>query len=182
LTTSITAPTGGGARQYAPHRLATVRDLATRSVAGRLAAATLAAAVLDAGFAVVTDIGVAGRYNFETLLQYIATGLFGHDAYRSGWDGVGTATLGFATHVALAGAFATAFAVTAGPRLRTQAVLIAAGLTYGVGVWILMANAVLPVLGVAHEPIASGYWWAFLIDHALLVGLPISLITSRRTQ
>lgn len=57
--------------------------------------------------------------------------------------------------------------------------MTAAGIAYGAAVWVLMANAVLPALGVAHEPLGGHYWWAFLTGHALLVGLPISLLTTR---
>ena len=179
MITPLTTRAHGSANGSGPATLTGLRDLAVRTPAGRVAAATLAAAVLDAGFALITYVGVAGRYNFETLLQYIATGLLGHGAYRAGWAGVGTAALGLATHVALAGAFAAAFALTAAPRLRSRVAATAAGIAYGAAVWVLMSNAVLPALGVAHEPIGGRYWWAFLIDHALLVGLPISLLTMR---
>ena len=89
------------------------------------------------------------------------------------------AALGFATHLALAGTFAATFALIAAPRLRSRAAATAAGIAYGAAVWVLMANAVLPALGVAHEPIGGRYWWAFLAGHAPLVGLPISLLTTR---
>ena len=54
-----------------------------------------------------------------------------------------------------------------------------AAIACGAAVWVLMANAVLPALGVAHEPLGGRYWWAFLTDHTLLAGLPISLLTTR---
>jgi hypothetical protein len=182
MTTSLTTRARSSATASRSATLTGLRDLAARTPAGRIAAATFTAAVLDASFALVTYVAIAGRYNFETLLQYIATGLLGHDAYRAGWAGVGTAALGFATHLALAGAFAAAFALTAAPRLRSRAAAAAAGIAYGAAVWVLMANAVLPALGVAHEPLGGRYWWAFLTGHALLVGLPISLLTTRHRQ
>lgn len=146
----------------------------------RIVAATLAAAVADAGFAFVAYVLVAGRYNFETLLQYIATGVLGDGAYRSGWTGVAAALIGFGSHLALSAGFATGFAVTAGRVIRSTRFVIPAGLAYGVAIWVVMASVVLPALGVAHEPVGGGYWWAFLADHALLVGLPIAMLTSRR--
>ena len=145
----------------------------------RLVAATLIAAVADAAFAFVAYVLIASRYNFETLLQYIATGLLGHDAYRTGWTGVATAALGLLAHLGLAATFTGVFALTVGRLVRVAAVAVLVGLAYGVGVWVLMAQAVLPALGVAHEPVGGGYWWAFLIDHALLVGLPIAWLTYR---
>jgi phage shock protein PspC (stress-responsive transcriptional regulator) len=147
----------------------------------RIALAAVVAGTLDAVFSVITYVVVADRYNLETVLQYIATGLLGHDAFRSGVAGIGTAALGTATHFALAAGFATAFALTVGRLLRTRAQTAIAGVVYGAAVWMLMDAAVLPTLDVAHEPLGGGYWWPFLADHALLVGLPIALLTSKAT-
>lgn len=180
MTTALTARTHRAATGTTP--LSRLGDLATSTAVGRIAAATLVAAVLDAGFALVAYVVIAGRYNLETLLQYIATGLLGHHAYRTGVPGIGTAALGFGTHLGLAAGFAIAFALIAAPRLKTRSQAAVAGLTLGVAIWFLMANAVLPALGVAHEPIGGRYWWPFLADHALLVGLPISLLTSGRKR
>ena len=155
-------------------------DLVAQVDLRRVAAATLAAAVADAGFAFVAYVLVAGRYNFETLLQYIATGVLGDGAYRSGWAGVAAAAVGFGSHLALSAGFAAGFALTAGRLVLSTRVAVPAGVAYGVAIWVLMASVVLPALGVAHEPVGGGYWWAFLVDHALLVGLPIALLTSRR--
>jgi hypothetical protein len=43
-----------------------------------LLVATLVAAVLDATFAFFAYVVIDGRYDFESLLQYIASGLLGH--------------------------------------------------------------------------------------------------------
>jgi hypothetical protein len=147
----------------------------------RIALATVAAGALDAVFAVIVYVLIADRYNLETVLQYIATGLLGRGAFRSGAAGVGTAALGAATHFALAAGFATAFALTIGRVLRTRSQAVIAGVIYGAAVWILMDAAVLPALDVAHEPFGRGYWWPFLVDHALLVGIPIAQLTSKAT-
>jgi hypothetical protein len=50
---------------------------------------------------------------------------------------------------------------------------------YGVAVWFLMDGVVLPALDVVHEPFFGRYWWPFLVDHALFVGVPIALLTSK---
>jgi len=68
MTTPLTIRARGSANGPEPATLTGPRDLAVRTLAGRVAAATLTAAVLDAGFALVTYVGIAGRYNFETLL------------------------------------------------------------------------------------------------------------------
>jgi hypothetical protein len=50
------------------------------------------------------------------------------------------------------------------------------GLLYGMAIWLFM-NAVVIALGrSAREEFFSGYYAVFLIEHALLVGLPIALI------
>lgn len=145
----------------------------------RIGLATVTAGALDAVFAVIIYVVIAGRYNLETVLQYIATGLLGHDAFRSGVAGIGTAALGVATHFALAAGFATAFALTVGRLLHTNVQAVIVGVMYGAAVWILMDAAVLPAFDVAHEPFGGGYWWPFLADHALFVGVPIALLTSK---
>ncbi|HEX6392723.1 MAG TPA: hypothetical protein VFZ97_04740 [Acidimicrobiales bacterium] len=147
----------------------------------RIGLGTLIAAVLDAGFAFVTYVLIAHRYNFETLLQYIATGV-DHHAFRSGWTGVGTAALGFVIHLGLSLGFAVAYAVGLRNAQRSTAGIAALGIIYGAVIWVIMAGAVLPGLGVMHEPAGGRYWWAFLVDHAILVGLPIAVIGSFRSN
>ena len=68
MTIPLTTRARASAHEPGPATPTGLRDLAARTPAGRVAAATLTAAVLDAGFALVTYVGVAGRYNFETLL------------------------------------------------------------------------------------------------------------------
>ena len=49
-------------------------------------------------------------------------------------------------------------------------------MAYGAGIWVLTNAVVLPLGRAAREPFLSGYYLAFGVDHALLVGLPIALI------
>lgn len=147
----------------------------------RIALGTLVAAVLDAGFAFITYVLIAHRYNFVTLLQYIATGV-DHHAFRTGWAGVGTAALGFAIHLGLSLGFAVTYAVGLRRAQKNPLGVAALGVVYGAVIWVIMAGAVLPGLGVMHEPAGGRYWWAFLVDHAVLVGLPIAAICSLRTN
>jgi hypothetical protein len=141
-----------------------------------LVAATLAAAVGDAAFAFVAYVLVAGRYNFESLLQYIASGLAGHAAFASGWAGVGYAALGFAIHLALSAGFVAVFAVALAPHIRSRRAATISGLAYGIAIWLFMNAVVLPLGRSTHERFFDGYYIAFLTDHALLVGLPIAVI------
>ena len=142
-----------------------------------IALATLVAGVLDATFAVAAYVVVAGRFTLLTVLQYIATGLIGDRAYAHGVAGLGTAALGVAVHFSLAAAFTVLFATTAARYLRTPTQVVIAGLLYGALIWTVNAGLLLPALGVADETPFTSYWWAFLVDHALFVGLPIAWLT-----
>ena len=142
----------------------------------RILVATLAAALGDAAFSFVAYVLVDGRYNFETLLQYIASGLVGARAFASGWTGIGYAAMGFAIHVALAAGFTLAYAIGLAPRVRSLRTALVVGLSYGGAVWVFNNAVVLPLGRSARERFFDGYYVAFLIDHAVLVGLPIALI------
>jgi hypothetical protein len=141
-----------------------------------LVVAALVAAVADAAFAFVVYVLIAGRFNFETLLQYIASGVLGDAAFATGWVGIGTATMGFAIHAALAVVFTASYAVLISPRVHTLATASLLGVACGAGIWVFMNAVVLPLGRAAREPFLSGYYLAFGVDHALLVGLPIALI------
>lgn len=142
----------------------------------RIVAATLVVAVTDAAFAFVVYVLIAGRYNFQTLLQYIASGLTGPVAFSTGIAGVGYAALGFGIHLAISAAFVVVYAVLIAPRVRTLGVAVIGGLLYGALIWLFMNTVVLPLGRSTHEPFFNGYYIAFLIEHAVLVGLPIALI------
>ncbi|MEB3049872.1 hypothetical protein KV112_09020 [Mycolicibacter sp. MYC123] len=81
----------------------------------RIVVATVATAGGDAAFAFVAYVLVAHRYNFESLLQYIASGLAGDAAFTSGWAGVGYAALGLGMHLALSAGFVVAYAIAIAP-------------------------------------------------------------------
>lgn len=142
----------------------------------RIVVATVAAAGGDAAFAFVVYVLLAHRLNFETLLQYIASGLAGNDAFAAGWPGVGYAALGFAIHLALATGFVILYALVIAPLVRTPIAATTVGLAYGAGIWLFMNAVVLPLGRSAREAFLNPYYIAFLIEHALLVGLPIALI------
>ena len=143
----------------------------------RMALAILVAAVLDAGFAFVAYVVVDGRYNFETLLQYIASGLLGHSAFaHGGLTGWLIAALGFALHLVITTIVVAFYAMVIRPRVRSLGAAAAVGLLYGAAVWMFNCAVVLPLSGATHEPFFAGDYVSFLIGHAVLVGLSIALI------
>ena len=149
----------------------THRDLQRILIAGT------AAAVLDATFAFFAYVVIAGRYNFESLLQYIASGLLGDDAFaHHGVTGWLIAGLGFSLHFAISLTVAAVFFIALRPLVKTPARAVTLGLLYGAGVWMFNTAVVLPATGTRHEPFFGGWYIPFLIDHALFVGLPIALM------
>ncbi len=139
--------------------------------------ATLVAAVLDAAFSFVAYVVIDGRYNFESLLQYIASGLLGHDAFtQTGTTGWLVAGLGFALHVGITLTIVLFYTAVLRPLATTRARQVTLGLVFGAAVWMFNTAVVLPLTGTAHEPFFAGWYVPFLIDHMLFVGLPIALI------
>ena len=84
-------------------------------------------------------------------------------------------------HFALAGFFATTYwlASLRIGALRTHAVSL--GLAYGAAIWIVMGLLVLPNSGVPKSAFEPFVFAAFLMDHAVFVGLPIALAIKRYT-
>lgn len=133
------------------------------------------AATLDIVYAVVRQAG-RGRSPAWTL-QSVASGWLGDGAFTTG---VGGATLGLVSHYGIV-IVAAGLYVLAGrrvPQLRTHAA--AAGLAFGVAVYLCMNFVVLPLSAF---PFDLEYTAARLIEgfvsHAVLVGLPIALAARR---
>ena len=107
------------------------------------------------------------------LLQSVASGLLGRDAYSGGTP---TAALGLTLHFAMAIAFAGAF-VLASRRLPllVRRPYIFGGL-FGVGVFLFMRFVVLPWSAFPHpvsfRPLATTL---DLLSHVFLFGIPIAL-------
>lgn len=111
------------------------------------------------------------------VLQSVAAGLLGREAAFGG--GAKTAVLGLALHFLNATLFATGFYLLSRffPVLTRHAIV--SGLLYGVAAYLLMTYIVIPysALGPRTRPIpwvvqVNGY-----VGHAILVGLPIALIS-----
>jgi uncharacterized membrane protein YagU involved in acid resistance len=151
-----------------------------RSILQRILIAGTIAAVLDAAFAFVAYVVIAGRYNFESLLQYIASGLLGHEAFaHHGLTGWLIAVLGFVLHFGISLSVAGVFYITLRRFADTPARAVTVGLLYGAAVWMFNTAVVLPLFDVRHEPFFGGWYIPFLVDHALLVGLPIALVLAK---
>jgi len=134
----------------------------------------LIAGTLDSIDAVVA-FGLKGM-NPVQVLQYIASGVLGTDAFRGGLE---TAGLGAGLHYFIAFVVALVYYTFSRrlPVLRTQAVT--GGLTYGAVVYVFMNYFVLPLSAVPKSPFSLALFLNGIIGHALFVGLPIALFARR---
>jgi hypothetical protein len=114
------------------------------------------------------------------VLRFVASGPFG-DAVREG--GIGWAAAGLAVHYAIMVCMAAAYMLIA-PRI--PALIrhpIAAGIAYGVLLWLIMYWLVRP-LRWPDMPLPHGAWGIgnALFSHCILVGIPIALVASRQLR
>jgi len=113
------------------------------------------------------------------ILQGIASGIVGPASFSGG---LGTAALGLALHflIAFTAAAVYFFASQLLPFMRRQAVL--AGLLYGIAVYCFMHYVVIPLSAL--QPRRFDFWFDSIeiLEHMVLVGLPIALATQRFSQ
>ena len=142
-------------------------------------AAGLTAGVLDILAAILVYAVILNIATAKSVLQSIASGIHGKEAYNGGWS---TAILGLAIHFMIALIFAAIF-VLLYPNLKKlipNAVVL--GILYGCLVWLIMNCLVVPFSAIGRWP-----KWNFGFTHLPLavlilivcVGLPISLITAK---
>lgn len=109
------------------------------------------------------------------IFQSIAAGVYGRDASREG--GWKTAVIGILLHFVIATLIATVFyfGTRLLPILYKKAVIC--GLLYGIVCYFVMSYVVVPL---SNAPKGAFSWPPFIngiIGHALLVGLPVALIS-----
>lgn len=146
-----------------------------RPVLKSIAWGTLVAGTLDISGAIID-----GALEGKRLLgapQAVAAGLFGPAMYKGGLP---TALLGLAVHFAIMAVMATVW-VLALSRVRVlRAHAVAAGLLYGVGLYLVMYWVVLPLRWPTIFPQTDPKGIALaLFFHCICVGLPLALIARR---
>jgi hypothetical protein len=128
---------------------------------------------LDMSTALLVYVAILQKTTVMRLLQSIASGVFGKEAYAGGTT---TALYGLGFHFLIAFSFAIAYFILY-PYIglfRKQRLISA--FVYGIFVWCVMNLLVLPL--VMHRP-AILNWNAFLGAAILIcmIGLPVSFIT-----
>lgn len=133
----------------------------------------LAAGALDLAYAII----VSGMHGVSAIavLQSVASGVLGQDAYRGG---VSSAVLGTFLHFFIACAAAAVYYIASAriPLLVRRAV--PSGLAFGFAVFLVMRYVIVP-LSAAEGMRGPITWWILgtLFTHLFLFGLPIALFT-----
>lgn len=141
-----------------------------------IAFATLVSGSLDAmGGIAVYDIALQ-KMGIIQILQYIATGAFGEEAFKMGLAGAAYGTM---FHFTIAFAASALFFVAAQKLKVIGEFPIFSGLAYGGWVWVFMNFVILPNSKTTVGPFSPGVALAEYVWHMLLVGLPIAIITAR---
>jgi hypothetical protein len=144
------------------------------SAASVIFRAGLACGVLDITAAFVTwSLRGVSPYR---LLQAIASGLLGVQAFRGGGP---TALLGAALHFFIAFSVATVFyAASRKLKLMTQHA-IRSGFAFGIAVYLVMYLIVMPLSRIQPTPFSLSRTVIAIVTHMFCVGLPISLTVRR---
>jgi len=139
----------------------------------------LIAGAFDISYACLYSYIVRGTGAIR-ILQSVASGVLGAKAFAGGLK---TAVLGLALHflIALTAAAVYYLASRRLPFLITQAII--SGVTYGIGIYLFMNFAVLPLSAI---PFKMSYPLASLIGGLLIhmfgIGLPIALVVRRYSR
>ena len=122
-------------------------------------------------------LSILGGSPLTSVYQYIASGALGEAAFAGG---LATALLGLLFHFIVAFIVAGVFILSADriPLLRRNAII--GSLLYGFGVFIVMNLIVIPLSAAPQLPAPTTIQLIVpIIDHILLIGLPLGLLVRR---
>lgn len=161
--TTITSPTPAG-------------PLPANAAIKTILRAFLIAGTLDIIAAILLNGALSGSIRPLRILQGVASGIFGKDAFTGG---NAMALYGLLLHYCIALLFTIAYFLVFPylTFLRTHKVL--AGLLYGILAWVIMNRIVLPLSNVPMGPFRWDRALLNMVILMLMIGLPISLIVHR---
>jgi hypothetical protein len=140
-----------------------------------IARAALVAGTLDIVAATISFI-IQRQQEPTRMLQFIASGVFGREAFTGG---ITMALLGLLFHFILAFIFAALLFLLYPRAYRLFRNKIFIGLLYGIFVWFIMNRLVLPL---SHAPAIPFNWLQLFIGMGILmlcIGLPMAFIVHR---
>lgn len=106
------------------------------------------------------------------ILQSIASGWLGRRAYSGG---LGTALLGFTTHMTITCVAAAFYVAAAGRLAMLNKFPIRYGLAYGLAIFVAMNYVVVPLSAAVVVPPRGQFLWMGLLVHMYGIGVPIAV-------
>jgi uncharacterized membrane protein YagU involved in acid resistance len=114
------------------------------------------------------------------VLQSVASGLLGRDAYAGGGQ---TAMLGLALHFSIATLMAGGFVALSGLAPVVLRKPLLAGAIYGLVLYVFMTYVVVPLSAAYPGTPPQGYYFAGArFAHVALVGIPIAWVAAARVR
>ncbi len=138
--------------------------------------ATVVAGTLDAIAGIVVYDLVLKQMGIVQILQWIASGVFGKQAFEMGLFG---ALYGVIFHYIISFFASLAVFIAKSKITVFKDHPIFSGLAYGGWVWVFMSFIVLPNSNTVLAPFSTGVALAGYIWHMVLVGLPITLYAGK---
>ncbi len=135
---------------------------------------SLVAGTLDAIGAIINYLIAYGK-NPVRIFYYIASGVFGKEAYSVGNI---MAVLGLVFHYLIALVFTSFFFLLASRIIWLQRHLPISGIFYGIFIWLVMNCIVLPFSNVVRGPFNPAQAIIGILILILAVGIPISIRSS----
>ena len=133
------------------------------------------AGILDISTAMLTYIFMAPGKNPVTILNYVASGVFGKEtAYAGGWT---MSLMGLIFHFAIAFIWTILFFLLYPYFNKLVKNKWVAGILYGILVWIIMNRVVVPLSNTTKNPFRLSSAIVGVITLIICIGIPISLIT-----
>jgi hypothetical protein len=130
---------------------------------------------LDGIAAALQFIIITGR-NPVRVFQYIASGVFGVEAFASEW----MAVWGVLFHFCIATGWAALFLIAFRKYERVRKHPYISGLLYGPLVWLIMSQVVLPLSNVQVPAFSIERALVAILILSLCIGLPLSVIARMR--
>lgn len=108
------------------------------------------------------------------IFQSVAAGVLGADSFQGG---TATAALGLLLHYFIAVLMAAAFVLAALRRTALRDHPVLSGAVYGLFLYLVMQYVVVPLTAASAGPRDALWIGLSVLAHALLVGVPIGLLT-----
>lgn len=136
----------------------------------------LIAGTLDILAAIIVYAIILDKVTAVQILQSIASGIFGKQAYAGG---AAMAFTGLLFHYVIAMLFTIGYFLVYPylPFLHKQAIV--SGILYGAIVWMIMNLLVLPLSAASRPPLKVGPSLLGMLILVLMIGIPVAIMTAR---